>query len=55
MSYTKNLHTELTIAVEDYTAFILESLERGEFDRMLHDIDALRRTVEYYGKKSGAL
>jgi hypothetical protein len=51
----KELYTELAIAVEDYTRFISESLERGEFDRMLMDIDMLRNTVAYYGKKTGAL
>jgi hypothetical protein len=50
MSKMKEIHTDLTIAVQDYTLFITESIERGEFDRALHDIDALRRTVEYYGK-----
>jgi len=49
----KAIHTELTLAVMDYTRFIQDELDRGDLNAVLRDIDALRNTVEFYKNKLG--
>jgi hypothetical protein len=41
----KRLYTDFTIAVEDYTMFIRDAVDRHDFDGMLRDVDALRREI----------
>ena len=45
MSNMKNIYTDFTIAVEDYTSFIRDAALRGDFDEMLRDVMALRREI----------
>jgi hypothetical protein len=45
MSNMKNIYTDFTLAVEDYTSFIQDAALRGDFDEMLRDVDALRREI----------
>jgi hypothetical protein len=52
MSNMKRIYTELTIAAEDYTALILESLALGDLEQMLADVESLRRTVIRYKEMS---
>jgi hypothetical protein len=41
----KNIYTDFTNAVDDYTAFIREASRRGDFDEMLRDVESLRREI----------
>lgn len=45
MSGMKRLYTDFTLAVEDYTMFIRDAVDRHDFDGMLRDVDALRREI----------
>ena len=45
MAEMKRIYTDFTLAVEDYTAFIREAVDRHDFDGMLRDVDALRREI----------
>lgn len=45
MSNMKRIHTDFTIAVEDYTSFIRDAAQRGDFDEMLRDVESLRREI----------
>jgi hypothetical protein len=41
----KNIYTDFTIAVEDYTSFIRDAALRGDFAEMLRDVESLRREI----------
>lgn len=45
MSNMKEIYTDFTIAVDDYTMFIREASRRGDFDEMLRDVESLRREI----------
>jgi hypothetical protein len=45
MSNMKRIHTDFTLAVEDYTSFIRDAAQRGDFDEMLRDVESLRREI----------
>lgn len=45
MSEMKRLYTDFTLAVEDYTMFIRDGVDRHDFDGMLRDVDALRAEI----------
>jgi hypothetical protein len=45
MSNMKNIYTDFILAVEDYTSFIQDAAQRGDFDEMLRDVESLRREI----------
>jgi hypothetical protein len=45
MSNMKEIYTDFTLAVEDYTSFIQDAALRGDFDEMLRDVESLRREI----------
>jgi len=45
MGKMKEIYTDFTLAVEDYTSFIQDAALRGDFDEMLRDVESLRREI----------